>query len=153
MSNDAANLRDFLFRGLMFEAEAVGFQSAGIQVGADTSQAEERLLSEALSPFNVTSRNNALEMARLYSVLHCFENEVRALIRETLQEKEGPDWVDKLPKKSRILPTTVRKRLSKIHGLRVRNLICWVSWTSDSSLRLSSRNGRSLKASSRLSIG
>ena len=83
----------------MFEAEAVGFQSAGIQVGADTSQAEERLLSEALSPFNVTSRNNALEMARLYSVLHCFENEVRALIRETLQEKEGPDWVDKLPKK------------------------------------------------------
>jgi len=83
----------------MFEAEASQFQAAGIQVGAETTQAEERLLSEALSPFNVTSRNNALEMARLYAVLHCFENEVRGLIRETLAEKEGPDWLDHLPKK------------------------------------------------------
>lgn len=101
MTKDMKDLRDFLFRGLMFEAEATGFQKAGIQVGADTSQAEERLLSEALSPFNVTTRNNALEMARLYSVLHCFENEVRALIRETLEEKEGPDWLEKLPKRSK----------------------------------------------------
>jgi hypothetical protein len=93
------NLRDFLFRGLMFEAEAASFQSAGIQVGSDTSQAEERLLSEALSPFSVTARNNALEMARLYAVLHCFENEVRALIRETLEEKDGVDWIEKVPKK------------------------------------------------------
>jgi HEPN superfamily Swt1-like protein len=101
LSKPTKDLRDFLFRGLMFEAEATGFQKAGIQVGADTSQAEERLLSEALSPFNVTTRNNALEMARLYSVLHCFENEVRALIRETLEEKEGSDWLDKLPKKTK----------------------------------------------------
>lgn len=101
MSSDSKNLRDFLFRGLMFEAEASTFQMAGIQVGADATQAEERLLSEALAPFNVTTRNNALEMARLYAVLHCFENEVRALIRETLQEKEGNDWIDKLPKKVR----------------------------------------------------
>ena len=99
MSSHRTNLRDFLFRGLMFEADAARFQSAGIQVGADTGQAEERLLSEALSPFNVTSRNNALEMARLYAVLHCFENEVRALIRETLEEKEGLKWAEKLPKK------------------------------------------------------
>jgi hypothetical protein len=83
----------------MFEAEAGQFQAAGIQVGADTKQAEERLLSEALSPFNVLSRNNALEMARLYAVLHCFENEVRTLIRETLAEKDGADWLEKLPKK------------------------------------------------------
>jgi Swt1-like HEPN len=99
LNNRSSELRDFLFRGLMFEAEAASFQTAGIQVGADTRQAEERLLSEALSPFNVASRNNALEMARLYAVLHCFENEIRALIRETLEEKEGPDWIDKLPKK------------------------------------------------------
>jgi hypothetical protein len=99
LTEQTKDLRDYLFRGLMFEAEASQFQSAGIQVGADAKQAEERLLSEALSPFNVSSRNNALEMARLYAVLHCFENEVRALIRETLEEKEGPDWLDKLPKK------------------------------------------------------
>jgi len=92
-------LRDFMFRGLMFESEAAAFQSAGIQVGADLGQAEERLLSEALSPFGVVRRNQALEMGRLYVVLHCFENEVRSLIRETLEEKDGPDWVHKLPAK------------------------------------------------------
>ena len=106
MSNQHKDIRDFLFRGLMFEAEAVGFQSAGIQVGADTSQAEERLLSEALSPFNVSSRNNALEMARLYAVLHCFENEIRVLIRETLQEKLGVDWAEKLPTRIKEFATT-----------------------------------------------
>src|SRR5580704_5847811 len=85
----------------MFEAEASAFQLAGIQVGADMRQAEERLLSEALAPFNVATRNNALEMARLYAVLFCFENEVRSLIRETLEEEEGPDWIDKLPTKTK----------------------------------------------------
>lgn len=93
------NLRDFMFRGLMFESEAASFQAAGIQVGADIGQAEERLLSEALSPFGVVRRNQALEMGRLYVVLHCFENEVRSLIHETLEEKEGPNWIDKLPPK------------------------------------------------------
>jgi hypothetical protein len=83
----------------MFESEAQGFQAAGIQVGADTGQAEERMLSDALSAFGVGRRNQALEMGRLYAVLHCFENELRALIRETLEEHEGSDWSDKLPAK------------------------------------------------------
>jgi HEPN superfamily Swt1-like protein len=93
------DLRDFLFRGLMFEAEASGFQAAGIQVGADLRDAEEHLLAEALAPFGVARRNSALEMARLYAVLYCFENEIREFIRETLSEKEGPDWATKLPPK------------------------------------------------------
>ncbi|WP_210209278.1 hypothetical protein [Ciceribacter sp. T2.26MG-112.2] len=92
-------LRDFLFRGLMFEAEASHFQSAGIQVGADQTDAEEKLLAQALSPFNVSLRNQALEMARLYAVLFCFENSVRDFIRDTLSEKDGADWIEKLPPK------------------------------------------------------
>ncbi|MDH4439537.1 MAG: Swt1 family HEPN domain-containing protein [Rhizobium sp.] len=93
------DLRNFLFRGLMFEAEASNFQSAGIQVGADQSDVEERLLADALSPFNVSLRNQALEMARLYAVLFCFENSVRDFIRDTLSEKDGVDWVSQLPQK------------------------------------------------------
>lgn len=93
------DLRDFFFRGLMFEAEAKDFQNAGIQVGADAQASEKRLLDEALAPFGVPRRNSALEMARLYAVLHCFENEVREFIRETLREKEGADWIEKLPAK------------------------------------------------------
>ncbi len=101
MNSTGKELRDYLFRGLTFEAEAGRFQAAGIQVGADTGQAEERLLSEALSPFGVARRNQAIEMGRLYIVLHCFENELRTLIRETLAEKDGADWADKLPARAK----------------------------------------------------
>jgi hypothetical protein len=83
----------------MFEAEAETFRRAGIQIGASTTEAEENLLREALSPFGVSLRNKALEMARLYAVLFCFENEIRDFIRDALQEKEGPTWQDKLPPK------------------------------------------------------
>ncbi len=96
MSKD---VRDFLFRGLMFEAEAERFRRAGIQIGSNSTEAEENLLKEALAPFSVQRRNNALEMARLYAVLFCFENEIRDFIRDALEEKEGHDWLDKLPPK------------------------------------------------------
>lgn len=99
MASDHKDLRDFLFRGLMFESEAAVFQDAGIQIGANNAQSEERLLAEVLAPFGVARRNEALEMARLYALLYCFENEVRTLIRETPEEKEGVDWWDKLPAK------------------------------------------------------
>lgn len=92
-------LRDFMFRGLLFEAEAAVFQKAGIKIGADQTETEERLLAEALSPFPVNLRNDALEMARLYAVLFAFENHVRDFIRETLSENEGLNWLDKLPAK------------------------------------------------------
>ncbi|MBC3928661.1 hypothetical protein H8K29_10600 [Undibacterium sp. CY21W] len=83
----------------MFEAEASIFQKAGIKIGADQTETEERLLAEALAAFPVNLRNNALEMARLYAVLFSFENHVREFIRQTLSENEGVDWIDKLPQK------------------------------------------------------
>lgn len=95
------DIRDFFFRGLMFESEATRFQNAGIEIGADTTQVEEKLLSDALAPFNIDLRNKALEMARLYTVVFCFENDLRAYIRETLSENEGIDWWEKLPQKIR----------------------------------------------------
>lgn len=97
--NKKKEIRDFFFRGLMFESEATKFQKAGIQIGASSTQAEEQLLSELLAPFSIARRNNALEMARLYAVLHCFENEIREYIRETLTENDGTDWWSKLPPK------------------------------------------------------
>lgn len=95
------DLRDFMFRGLLFEAEATQFQQAGIKIGADQTETEERLLAEALSPFPVNLRNSALEMARLYAVLFSFENYIREFIRETLSdaENDGVGWVNKLPPK------------------------------------------------------
>lgn len=93
------SLRDFVFRGLLFESEAERFRRAGIQVGTDLGKSEQFLLEETLQPFGITKRNNAIQMGRIYSLLHCFENEIRDLIRETLEETVGLNWWDKVPKR------------------------------------------------------
>jgi hypothetical protein len=61
-------------------------------------------MMEALAPFGVQRRNQALEMARLYAVLHAFENEIRSLIRDTLEEQIGANWWD-----GAAIPSQVRK--------------------------------------------
>ena len=88
---------------MLFDAEAEQFRKAGIRIGLDHSEQEEALLMEALAPFGVKRRNDALEMARLYAVLHAFENELRRLIRDTLDENREDDWwaSDAIPKKIR----------------------------------------------------
>jgi hypothetical protein len=98
------DLRDFVFRGLLFESEAEVFRRAGINVGLDLGESEEQLLLEALAPFGVQRRNDALEMARLYAVLHAFENEIRSLIRDTLDEKLEAGWWD-----TAAVPISVKK--------------------------------------------
>lgn len=94
------DLRDWLFRGLMFEAEADRFRAAGIRVGADVEASERDLLAESLQPFGVDLRGEALQMARLYAVLYCFENSVRDLVTQRLRERHGEDWWSiKVPRK------------------------------------------------------
>ncbi|MCH7945903.1 MAG: hypothetical protein IIC73_07830, partial [Armatimonadetes bacterium] len=94
------DLRDWMFRGLMFEAEAERFRSAGIRVGADVFESERALFEEALSPFGIDARNEALRMARLYSLVYCFENAVRNLIKDRLEERYGSSWwSDKVPRR------------------------------------------------------
>ncbi len=103
------DLRDYLFRGLMFESEAETFRRAGIQIGVDSTATEEKLMEEALSPFGLVRRNKALEMGRLYAVLHCFENEIREFIRDALEENDGLDWQEKLPPKIKSYAKTRQK--------------------------------------------
>lgn len=92
MTERLRTLRDWMFKGLLFEAEAERFGQAGIRVGADLREVEARLLDETLAPFPIDLRNEALQMARLYALLYSFENSVRQLIKERLQERHGADW-------------------------------------------------------------
>jgi len=97
---DAKQTREWLFRGLMFESEAERFRAAGIRVGADVEESERNLLDETLAPFGVDLRGEALRMARLYALLYCFENSVRALVTQRLRERHGEDWWSvKVPRK------------------------------------------------------
>jgi hypothetical protein len=96
------DLRDFLFRGLMFELEAEGFRRAGVQLGHDLRSTEESLFGEVLSSFGLSMRNEALQMARLYAYLNCFENSVREFVRDRLEDNHGTNWWDtSIPSKIR----------------------------------------------------
>lgn len=96
------DVRQWLFRAMMFEADAERFRSAGIRVGADQGEIEASLLEQSLRPFSVELRNDALAMTRLYALLYCFENSVRLLVKERLEEEAGLDWwVQKVPSKIR----------------------------------------------------
>ena len=100
MKTKRSDVREWMFRLLMFEAEAEQFRSAGIRIGADESESERSLLSETLDPFGVDLRNEALRMTRLYALIYCFENSVRLLIGDRLRERHGLDWWQtKVPKK------------------------------------------------------
>jgi Swt1-like HEPN len=70
---------------------------------------------EALSPFGIARRNDALEMARLYAVLHAFENEIRSLVKDTLEEKVGATWwdTDSIPKKIRSMAESRQQTAEK----------------------------------------
>lgn len=100
MKTSRSEVRDWLFRGLMFEAEAERFRAAGIRVGADQRESEKTLLEETLAPFGIDLRNEALMMARPYALAYCFENSVRTLISERLSDRHGVDWWNlKIPSK------------------------------------------------------
>lgn len=102
MRIDRRELRDWMFRGLMFESDAERFRKAGIRIGADHREIERSLLEDSLAPFGVDLRNDALEMGRLYTLLYCFENSVRILITERMLENHGSDWwASQVPKKVR----------------------------------------------------
>lgn len=95
-------LRTWLFRAMMFEADAEELRASGIRIGADQREFEESLMEETLRPFSVELRNNALRMSRIYALIYCFENAIRQLIRERLEENFGSNWWDeKVPAKIR----------------------------------------------------
>ena len=80
---DEDRLRSWLFRSLMFEADTDGFRQAGVRIGMDEREA-----------FDLSTRNDARRMSRLYAILFCFENSVRDLIRTRLSEKNEKWWDD-----------------------------------------------------------
>ncbi|MBX3111041.1 MAG: hypothetical protein KF857_03455 [Fimbriimonadaceae bacterium] len=86
----------------MFELEAEQFRRAGVQLGHDLRSTEESLFGEVLASFGLSMRNEALQMARLYAYLNCFENSVREFVRDRLEEKYGTNWWDSaVPEKIR----------------------------------------------------
>jgi len=109
------NIRDYVFRGLLFESEAEKFKKAGIHVGTEALDTERLLMRESLAPFGLERRNQAIEMSRLYAILHAFENEIRSLIRDTMDEHKPGDWWNStaIPKNVRQIADSRKKAAEK----------------------------------------
>ena len=85
-------LRAWLFRALTFETEAEQFRSAGIRIGVGADLEAAANWDALLGSFGLKVRSEALRMAGLYALLYCFENAIRDLVVERLQEVHGEDW-------------------------------------------------------------
>lgn len=106
-----ADLRQWLFRAMMFEADCEPLRTAGIRIGADQREFEASLMEETLKPFSVSMRNEALRMTRIYALVFCFENSVRQLVKDRLEENSGPDWWEKcVPQKIRLQAESRQKK-------------------------------------------
>jgi hypothetical protein len=86
------DIRAWLFRALAFETEADEFRLAGIRVGASVNESSDDELSEILAPFAVSMRTDAIANSRLFAIIFCFENSVRKLVEQRLEETHGTDW-------------------------------------------------------------
>jgi hypothetical protein len=78
-------------------------------------------------------------MARLYAVLHAFENEIRSLIRDTLDEKIGLNWwgTEGVPKKVRDMAESRQKAAEKdswLEGAKSHNRLEFVDFGDLSSI-------------------
>ena len=109
------NIREWMFRALMFEAESETFKSAGIRVGADYEETEKSLMEESLTPFSIQIRNDGLRMGRIYTLMNCFENSIRELIKERLLEIYDADWWEKGT------PKSVKEFAQKRHDAEQKN--------------------------------
>ena len=108
------NIREWMFRALLFEAEAEHFRKAGIRLGADIKELEYKLIEEVLSPFSILLRNEALQMTRLYALVYCFENSLREVIRDRLEEKYKANWwTGHVPEKIQTKAATRREDAQK----------------------------------------
>lgn len=94
----------------MFESEATLFQNAGVKIGAEQDSNEQSYFLNTLDLYNLKLRKKAIEMAKLYSIIFCFENDIRDYIRETLNENIGIDWWNSIPQK---IKTSAENRLNE----------------------------------------
>src|SRR5436189_1266490 len=86
----AQRMRLFGMRNLLLEAELAKLEAAGIDLGHLATLQRHEIVD--LELFDRDIRVEAERMAELYVLYYCFENTVRRLIAERLQEKHGSNW-------------------------------------------------------------
>ena len=90
-SSTSGQVRDWLFRALTAEDLLDRLEQGGMSVRAgEDPRALQRVLP--LESFSATIRDSAMAALPAYLAFFCFENAVRELIEERMEENHGPAW-------------------------------------------------------------
>lgn len=93
MTSGAADLRNWLFKGLTVDRALDNLERDGLGIrAASTPESVQRVV--ALEDFSLTVRQAAMKAMPAYLAFFCLENAVRELVSERLREKFGSDWWD-----------------------------------------------------------
>lgn len=94
-------LHERAFRGVLLHADISGREDRGeIPRGMDPLS-RPRLLGRFTEFFPAEVVDRAEKMAYVYGLIYCFENAVRDLTAQRLEERKGAQWWDAIPDKVR----------------------------------------------------
>ncbi len=95
MSN-RKSLSEFLharaFKGVLLDSEIARQEEAGVLPRAKEPVAGPALLGRYEEYFSREMQDRSEKMAYVYSLFYCFENLVRELVAQRLEERKGPGW-------------------------------------------------------------
>lgn len=95
------------FKGVLLDSEVARQEEAGILPRAKEPTAGPALLGSYEEFFSREMRDRSQKMAYVYSLYYCFENLVRELVAQRLEERRGPNWW------ANCVPENVRKRVDQ----------------------------------------
>ncbi len=93
------------FKGLLLDSEVARQEEAGVLPRAKEPTATSALLGRYEEFFSREVQDRAEKMAYVYGIFYCFENLVRELVAQRLEERKGADWW------SASVPENVRRRV------------------------------------------
>ena len=107
MSHDLENaLHARVFKALLLNADIAAREERGELVRAADPLAHAPFLGKYEEFFSREIRDRAEKMTYVYGLFFCFENAVRDLVSQRLEERKGQDWWN-------CVPENVRKRVEQ----------------------------------------
>jgi hypothetical protein len=86
-------LKSFVFDGFLTDSILKNLEKEGVVLERTSSEIHsEPILDFLPEDFSLSTRINAKKMTLIYALLFCFENSVRELVSQRLNEKYGADW-------------------------------------------------------------
>lgn len=95
------------FRSVLLDAEIARREELGELPRAKEPTAATALLGKYEDYFSRESQDKAEKMAYVYGIFYCFENLVRELVAQRLDERKGLNWWDTC------VPDSVKKRVDQ----------------------------------------